>query len=653
MFRLIQHQIEPACSDDLSQLLVWLRIGLITSIALSCSSSGAIAQPILPSQLPFLLAQSIENSASYSVLHVNPVTGNDGTGDGSDRAPFKTITQALQIAQPNSIIQLAPGTYSVATGEVFPITLRPRITIQGNPENRGQDVVIQGGGWFSGPSSARRSITILGGANQSTLTGVTITNPTGYGLQIEFSSPTLTDNTFQGNGEGGIVVTGNSAPLIRNNFFYKNEVVGIRVQNTARPSLQNNVFEQTGTAITVSDRAIPIITGNRITQNKNAIVLQDQAQPSLSDNSIENNDQNDLIKPPPVARSPQNPATPAIAFGSQLPGEMAALPSPVPKAKPPIQQPVASRPMATPIPVQPLPPANKPFTSTVAIATPNSVTAASFPVPGNSGQPVQSETSSAASRPIQVVRLTSSSQLADAKPPLAPPSSAESPEVTVVVKQAKSRSPIPAPSPKATTAAALQTQEVTSRRPIRVPVPSSKAARPETSASPTATSLAANPFATEAERTASIAIPVPPPESGSVKSVPSTGSNSMAVSLPSQRPQQPPTILPVPSSDIPLGNIGGMPKVYTTGGYTSASTKSLSSVAATSRTIAVRYRVVVAATDDTQQTQVRSIAPDAFSISYQGRSMMQAGAFSDRSKADQLMNTLVNQGLAASVEAME
>jgi hypothetical protein len=124
----------------------------------------------------------------------------------------------------------------------------------------------------------------------------------------------------------------------------------------------------------------------------------------------------------------------------------------------------------------------------------------------------------------------------------------------------------------------------------------------------------------------------------------------------SQRPQQLTSLLPVPSSDIPLGNIGGMPKVYTTGGSASVSTKSLgvaSSFPATSEGVAVRYRVVVAATDDTQQTQVRSIVPDAFPISYKGKSMMQAGAFSDRSKADQLMNTFVSQGLAASVEAME
>lgn len=573
----------------------------MTAIALSCSHSGAIAQPILSSQSPFLLAQSAENSAPYSVLHVNPVTGNDSTADGSDRAPFKTITQALQVAQPNSTIQLAPGTYTTETGEVFPITLRPRITIQGNPENRGQDVVIQGGGWFSGPSSDRRSITILGGANQSTLTGVTITNPTGYGLQVEFSSPTLTENTFKGNREGGVVVTGNSAPLIRNNFFYQNEAVGIRVQNTARPSLKDNIFEQTGTAITVSDRATPVITGNRITGNKNAIVLQDQAQPSLSNNSIENNDQNDLAKPSPI-------------------------------------QPVST--------VQPVQPVAQPVPATRAIAAPNSITAASFPTPGNSAQPLQPETSSSAPRPMQVVRLTSSSQPADAEPAFSPSSSLETPGPTVLVKQTKSRSPIPAPLPMAATATALKTQEVTSRRSIRTPVPA--AARVESSPPSIGTPLAGN-----FEQPAAIAIPVPPPESGSVRSAPSVKPVAISGISPLQ-PSVPATgILPVPSPDIPLGNIGGMPKVYTVGSSASVAAKSLSGVSASSGEAIVRYRVVVATDDDAQQTQVRSIVPEAFPISYQGKPMMQVGAFSDRAKADQLANTLTSQGLSASVEAMK
>lgn len=643
MYQLIQHRIQPACNHPLSQLSVWLRIGLITSIAVSCGSSGAIAQIILPSQVPFRLAQSTENATAYPVLYVNPVTGNDSTGDGSDRAPFKTITQALQVAQPNSMIQLAPGTYSVETGEVFPITLRPRMTIQGNPENRGQDVVIRGGGWFSGPSSARRSITILGGANYSTLSGVTITNPTGFGIQVEFSNPTLTNNTFQGSKEGGIVVTGNSAPVIRNNFFYQNDDVGIRVQNTARPSVQDNIFEQTGTAILVRDRAIPEIIGNRITRNKMAIVLQGQARPTLGNNSIENNEQNELISPASTVMPSSTTATSTIPFGTQLPGATATPTAPVAKAETPIQPPSVSRSEPpTPAPAQPSRSANAPVPAKTAIAPANGITAASFPIPGNAGQPTASNS---VPRSMQVVRLNNFSQPASAESPI-PSKSGEIPEATVVVKQAKSRSPVPAPLPTAATVSTLPTQAVTSRRSIRIPVPA-------TATGSESTFPTGGPLANPSEQAAAIPIPVPPPESGTVTPAPARMVNPTP-SRPTtpHPPAQAVSILPVPSSDIPLGNISGMPKVYTTGSAASVSTKSLAAAPATSTGTIVRYRVVVAATDDTQQTQVRSIVPEAFPISYKGKSMMQAGAFSDRSRADQLASTLISQGLTASVEEM-
>jgi parallel beta-helix repeat protein len=644
MYQLIQHRIQPACNHPLSQLLVWLRIGLITSTAVSWGSSGAIAQIILPSQVPFRLAQSTENATVYPVLYVNPVTGNDSTGDGSDRAPFKTITQALQVAQPNSMIQLAPGTYSVETGEVFPIALRPRMTIQGNPDNRGQDVVIRGGGWFSGPSSARRSITILGGANYSTLSGVTITNPTGFGIQVEFSNPTLTNNTFQGSKEGGIVVTGNSAPVIRNNFFYQNDGVGIRVQNTARPSVQDNIFEETGTAILVCDRAIPEIIGNRITRNKMAIVLQGQARPTLGNNSIENNEQNELISPASTVMPSSTTATSTIPFGTQLPGATATPTAPVAKAETPIHLPSVSRSEPpTAAPAQPSRSADTPVPAKTTIVPANSITAASFPVPGNAGHPT---VSNSVPRSMQVVRLNSFSQPAAAEAPI-PSSSGEIPEATVVVKQAKSRSPVPAPLPTAATASTLPTQAVTSRRSIRIPVPA-------TATGSESTFPTESPLASPSEQAAAIPIPVPPPESGTVTPTPAR----MLIPTPStpttpRPPAQAVSILPVPSPDIPLGNISGMPKVYTTGSAASVSTKSLAAAPATSTGAIVRYRVVVAATDGTQQAQVRSIVPEAFPISYKGKSMMQAGAFSDRSRADQLASTLISQGLAASVEEMK
>jgi len=106
------------------------------------SSSGAALEPSEPLRseaLPYL--QSV-------TLFVDSGRGSDITGNGSDRAPFKTITYAAKVAQPYSVIQLAAGIYSTQTGENFPIQLKPNVSLQ-----QGQASVIQGQIYQSGKVS--------------------------------------------------------------------------------------------------------------------------------------------------------------------------------------------------------------------------------------------------------------------------------------------------------------------------------------------------------------------------------------------------------------------------------------------------------------------------------------------------------------------
>jgi hypothetical protein len=87
----------------------------------------------------------------------------------------------------------------------------------------------------------------------------------------------------------------------------------------------------------------------------------------------------------------------------------------------------------------------------------------------------------------------------------------------------------------------------------------------------------------------------------------------------------------------PLGNTTLMPNV---------------AVAAPSPQAAVlgfNYRVIVNTTSSQQEAQVRSLVPDAFRTNLNGRTVMQAGLFEDRTAADQLQRSLSSQGLSASV----
>lgn len=270
-----------------------IAIGLTSIALLSLSDISLAAEPP-----PLDLADSRGNQTTSpaKVLFVNPNIENAAQANGSDRAPFKTITQALKVAQPNSVIMLASGTYSAETGETFPLRLKSSVSIQGEPQTRGSNIIIQGGGIFLSPTFARQNVTILG-ANQATLTGVTITNsnPRGYGLWIESSSPKIIANTFTGNTHDGISVTGNSTPLIRSNYFHQNGANGITIYGISRPEVRENVFEKTGFGINVSQKAAPLLIGNRITQNRAGVVIQAQAQPILRSNTIEGNIEDGVV----------------------------------------------------------------------------------------------------------------------------------------------------------------------------------------------------------------------------------------------------------------------------------------------------------------------------------------------------------------------
>ena len=72
---------------------------------------------------------------------------------------------------------------------------------------------------------------------------------------------------------------------------------------------------------------------------------------------------------------------------------------------------------------------------------------------------------------------------------------------------------------------------------------------------------------------------------------------------------------------------------------------SLSDVLAVSSPATIKYRVLAEASDSSQKSAIKSLYPQAFNTVYQGKSMMQIGAFSDRAKAEAASNSLTDLGL--------
>ena len=636
----------------------WI-LALAGAGAIALGGGGALevkAQIISPADLE-QVGQT--DSSNHTFAIVNPATGNDATADGSDRAPFKTITKALQQAQPNTIVLLTPGVYSADTGEIFPLVLKSGVTVHGNPQTRGQGILIRGSGSFLSQTSARQNVTILG-ATQAALVGVTVTNPenAGYGLWVESTRPIVTDNTFTASGHDGISVVGDGAPLIRNNYFYQNGANGITIYGRSRPQVQENIFENTGFGITVNQFAAPMIEGNRITQNKDGVVVGANARPVLRNNSIEGNTRDGLVT---IAQAQPDLGTATQPGGNvfrnngqldinakQSSQMILAVGNEVAKTQGRLDltgtqstalvNGSASSSIAAAFPAAkaispgiPAPPADP-------IPAASDVSASSFPVPAALNPSASAEPTPLAFA-AQVKRTALPIALAIPKISAAPIASSPRPEVTA----APIAIPVPPPAapPKRWTGRSLLLVTRTQLAPAA------------SSALPVAPAIAPTQpdLVVEQRQGSAIVIPVPPPERRTIAAISPT-----PTTLPARQPGLPPTqparlalssvaagtnLLPVPSAPIPIGNVGSGSGVAL---YQNVGQRNPVRSAASG---SLPYRVVA---DVREQTKAQALVPGAFRTSLKGKTVVQLGAFGDRGKANELVQSLKGQGLQAAIE---
>lgn len=75
--------------------------------------------------------QSITTPGAGSELYVDVNTGSDNSGCGTSNSPCRTITYALSKSLSDQTIHVAKGTYNDASGETFPLQLKPGTTLLG------------------------------------------------------------------------------------------------------------------------------------------------------------------------------------------------------------------------------------------------------------------------------------------------------------------------------------------------------------------------------------------------------------------------------------------------------------------------------------------------------------------------------------------
>jgi parallel beta-helix repeat protein len=253
--------------------------------------TSTLANLPIQAQTPSIINQQEQ------IIEVNPQTGNDQKGDGSQVNPFKTITQALMLAKSGTIIKLAPGNYSEESGENFPLILKNNITLQGDSSNKGKDIIIKGNGTYISPTSAGQHVTIVATEKAGEISGITVINPhnQGYGLWIESANPNISHNSFLNSGNGGVSINGESAPLITDNYFHNIQGNGIVIYGKSQPQIKNNEFLRTGFGVSILQDSAPILIGNRISQNRIGVILQNNSQATLRDNLIEFSEEDGLV----------------------------------------------------------------------------------------------------------------------------------------------------------------------------------------------------------------------------------------------------------------------------------------------------------------------------------------------------------------------
>ncbi|MEH1950879.1 MAG: DUF1565 domain-containing protein [Nostoc sp.] len=284
-----------------SHLRYTLRIGAgLTAILVVSSGSILLPNEVnagathLENIAPTITAQA---PATAAAIYVNPATGADRAGAGAtSTAPYKSISFALSQAQAGAVIQLAPGNYNQESGETFPLSLKPGVTLRGDEATKGQAILITGGGFYTSRTFAQQNIAILAGQD-TTITGVTVTNPNsrGTGVWVESTNPIIKNSTFTNSAREGVFVTGTGNPKVEGNLFVQNKGNGISIAKAAQGEIRSNLFQDTGFGLAIGGTSTPLVVENQIIENQDGLFISESAKPVLRKNVIQNNKRDGVV----------------------------------------------------------------------------------------------------------------------------------------------------------------------------------------------------------------------------------------------------------------------------------------------------------------------------------------------------------------------
>ncbi len=520
-------------------------------------------------------------AVDYQTLYVDATAGSDLSA-GAESQPLQTVTRALELAAPNTVIVLAPGRYTQASGEVFPLQLKSGVTIQGTPGSRNRTAIIEGGGNFESATRSQQNAAIIA-ADKAGLAQVAVSNPDGYGVWVESASPTILESAFIGNRQTGIYVASGS-PRVQGSYFAGNKIAGLIVFGLSTASIQNNTFDSTGDGIQVSDGATPEIIGNRMINNNAGLVVIGDANPLLRDNRITGNRRDGIVTV--AARTPE-----AVSSSSVLTTSAET----VTKAPEPAERSISKSVLIEP-------------EEAVYTRVPQPADAVPGELAARSVSPLLSQ--------------------------LAPEPAGQSIPITVFPRQSVE------------VADNFQPVVAADSVPFEAGAPGSALAALRAGlASEGSTDVALGPRAVTGENPDS---PVIRPRSRRREPEGTPERAPERTPEPSVRPSAPinNNRLAVPSASIPLGS-GSSSTIFAP---PSGGVGSPPAPPSRAQALGLYYRVFVDAADPFMQDEVKAVVPDAFRTRFEGRAVMQVGAFPTEDEAEDRRRLLEDRNLDAQVE---
>ena len=267
-------------------VLIMILFFLMAALLTTCSGGGGSSSPITMN----CTAPTPPGTVTATKI-VSASVGNDATASGTCLA-YKTITAALTAASSGDVVWVAPGTYDISNGEVFPIGVPTGVSLIGDVTNMGNGTtptLIKGHGSGSSSGYYGNYYAALISGSTTTISGFEIDDTVGttvhsFAISGDNVSTVATDNTFLTNLYGGVLLQDGGNPVIMNNTFQSSSY-GVYSVCTGTITIQKNTFSIDLYAIT-NGSGNAIILGNTITtQGWMGIQVYD-GSPNIQNNTI-------------------------------------------------------------------------------------------------------------------------------------------------------------------------------------------------------------------------------------------------------------------------------------------------------------------------------------------------------------------------------